>query len=482
MTAVTDKLTMGVARGGRWRFADSSRLLPAGSNSKHSDGRLAANEGGRMICSKCIKPRQLKKVVFDKGFLGQCDYCKQVDLVAHSTSLFDHIIYLVDSNLATEDDLTDYELGLIYECGSDHIAVEGIDIVLSEWFDLGDEPYFGDLMAHVPEVNLKNEKGYERHYFLDAGDLELNIYDDKWDRFIANIRHRHRFFNPNAKDFLDSVFGMLSAKGGELKSEVVRVMSSGQMLYRARTVQSFEAAKKMEESPHTELGPTPETKAGSQRMTPAGISALYCALERETCLSEIRSITGDKVVSGALTPTTQLKLLDLTKLELVEPPKLTLLDAGFRDSLHLKTFLTSLVKKMSKPRGRSDDLSYLSTQVVFEYLRLQFGKQVDGLVFPSVQTAEVGTNVVLFPETSVICDDHYYPPDEMKELIGPGTVIEQPAFRGDGKLAFVATSLRFHQVVAIETRAEEHKQIYELFAGDLVRKRLKPLSEPGSHP
>ncbi|MDB5956065.1 RES family NAD+ phosphorylase [Ramlibacter sp.] len=388
--------------------------------------------------------------------------------------LFDHIIYLVDTNIATEEDLTDYELGLIYECGSDHIAVQSIDIVLSEWFGLQDEPYFDNLMAHVPEVNLKNENGHERHYFSDAGDLELNIYDHKWERFIAGIRHSHRFFNPNAKDFLDSVFGMLSVEGGELKPEVVRVIGKGQMLYRARTAQTFDAAKKIEDSPHTELGPTPKDKAGSQRMTPAGISALYCAPERETCLSEIRSITGDNVVSGAMTPTTQVKLLDLTKLELVEPPKLTLLDVGFRDSLHLKTFLTSLVKKMSKPKGRNDDLSYLSTQVVFEYLRLQFGKQVDGLVFPSVQTAEVGTNVVLFPEASVISDDDYYPPNEVRELIGQSTVLEQPAFRQDDKLAFVATSLRFHQIMAIETRAEEHKQIYELFAGDLVRQRLKP--------
>ena len=49
-------------------------------------------------------------------------------------------------------------------------------------------------------------------------------------------------------------------------------------------------------------------------MTPNGISALYCALERETCLSEIRSITGDHVVSTALTPVAELKLLDLTAL------------------------------------------------------------------------------------------------------------------------------------------------------------------------
>ncbi|MFO6407484.1 RES family NAD+ phosphorylase, partial [Pseudomonas aeruginosa] len=127
-------------------------------------------------------------------------------------------------------------------------------------------------------------------------------------------------------------------------------------------------------------------------------SALYCALERETCLSEIRSITGDHVVSTALTPVAELKLLDLTALDQLEPPDLSLLDVGFREALHRKVFLGSLVKKMSRPKARNDELSYLSTQVVFEYLRLRFGKQVDGLVFPSVQTGEAGTNVVLLPE------------------------------------------------------------------------------------
>ncbi|MFY9810293.1 RES family NAD+ phosphorylase [Aquabacterium sp.] len=365
----------------------------------------------------------------------------------------------MDKNVATEEDLTHYELGLIYECGSDHISVDGIDIVLSEWFELGNEVYFGDLMAYLPESYQKTDDGRDRHYYSDDGYLELNLYEDKWEKFIADIRHTHRFFNPNAAGFLDSVFSMLTGTDLRLKPDVVRSISKGELLYRARTAQTFDAAKKIIESPHAELGPTPKDKASSQRMTPNGISALYCALERETCLSEIRSITGDNVVSGAMTPTTQLKLLDLTKLELVEPPKLTIFNEGYRDSLHLNAFIKSLVKKMSKPKGRNDDLSYLSTQVVFEYLRLKFGTEVDGLVFPSVQTGEVGTNVVLFPEASGISKERYSPD-------------EQAAFGEGNKLAFVDKSLRFHQVTAIRTDAVEHDDIHDLFMSDLVRSRL----------
>jgi hypothetical protein len=383
-----------------------------------------------------------------------------VALSAHRHVLFDHILDLVDKNVAAEEDLTHYELGLIYECGSDHINVAGIDDVLAEWFDLGQEVYFDDLMAYLPEPYQKTDGGRKRHYYYDDGSLELNIYEEKWEKFVAGIRHTHRFFNPDAKGFLDSVFSMLTDADQKLKPDVVRTIPKGELLYRARTAQTYDAAKKIADSPHTELGPTPKDKASSQRMTPNGISALYCALDRETCLSEIRSITGDNVVSGAMTPTTELVLLDLTKLELVEPTKLTIFNDGYRDSLHLKTFMRSLVKKMSKPQGRYDDLSYLSTQVVFEYLRLEFGNQVDGLVFPSVQTAEAGTNVVLFPEASVVGKEHFQ---------ADGS---QPKFRENDRLAFVDSSLRFHHVTAIKTDATVHDDIHSIFMSDRARSRL----------
>ena len=120
---------------------------------------------------------------------------------------------------------------------------------------------------------------------------------------------------------------------------------------------------------------------------------------------------------------------------------------------------------MSRPKARNDELSYLSTQVVFEYLRLRFGKYVDGLVFPSVQTGEAGTNVVLFPEASRLS---YVPPTDPVPMAVPP---ENP-FGSPAKLAVVADSIRFHKVTAIETKAQEYSHIYDLFMSDLNRKRL----------
>lgn len=167
-------------------------------------------------------------------------------------------------------------------------------------------------------------------------------------------------------------------------------------------------------------------------------------------------------------------LLDLTKLDLVEPPDLSLLDEGYRETMHLKTFVSSLVKKMSKPRGRNDDLSYLSTQVVFEYLRLKFSLQVDGLIFPSVQTGEAGTNVVLFPEACIIGGEYTNPAPEFdfgEPAPLPNEVQDDP-FEGKPKLVCLPGSLLFHKIKAIETKSDEFKDLRHLFMSEVTRKQL----------
>ena len=408
-----------------------------------------------MICIDCVTPEPLKKLISEYGAIDTCQYCGNASVAVAPNLLFDYILERV------------VEL--------DHIPIDFLEVVLAEWMNLGEEPYFEDLYKYAPvEVKL-NDRGMDRHYFGDDGQLERNFYEEKWEEFIAGIKHSHRFFNPSAKGFLDSVFTFLSADGDELKPECVRVIQKGERLYRARSASTYEEAKTIADDPARQLGPTPKDRASSQRMTPYGISALYCSLERETCLSEIRSITGDKVVSIAMTPISQLKFLDLSKLGIVEPPNLTLLDRGCRDALHLKTFVSSLVKKMSKPKGRNDELSYLSTQVVFEYLRLRFSNQVDGLVFPSVQTGEQGTNVVLFPEASIVSSKNYQKQTdyEIAETAEPDFEPEEEnPFEDKAKLYCLSGSLRFHKITAVETKADEYSHIEELFISDFDRRRF----------
>lgn len=424
-----------------------------------------------MICIDCVTPEPLKRLFDTNGTDGDCKYCGRQGYSIETEQLFSYVYERVAENVAGKDDLSDYELCMLYDCGSDFIAVSEIDIVLMEWFDLGNEPYFDDLCKRVPAEFLKDDEGNETHFYEDNGTLEQNLYEYRWQEFVDDVHYKHRYFNPDANKFLDTVFSVLVTEDEKPKSEVLRAIKNGEMLYRARHAQSQKQAREIICNPASELGAPPKNLASSQRMTPSGISALYCSLDRETCLSEIRSITGDHVVSAAMTPVSELILLDLTVLDRVEPPALTLLDKGYRESLHRKVFLGSLVKKMSRPKGRNDELSYLSTQVVFEYLRLRFGKYVQGLVFPSVQTGEVGTNIVLFPESSRLA---YLPPENHDPADGPAPQAAplKPPNGPQPSLLVVADSIRFHKIMAIETKAKEYDRIHELYMCDLTRKRL----------
>lgn len=421
-----------------------------------------------MICCDCVTPQVLKELIAEHGECVTCKYCGCAKTGVQASFLFDYILDRVAENTATEDDLSQFEYWMIFEGGADDIPVQHLDIVLSEWAELGEEPYFEDLFSHAPKEMLINEREMPRFYFGDEGLLERNFFEDKWINFIDGVRHSHRFFNPKAKEFLDSVFNILCAENDSLKAECVRLISRGTSLYRARSASDREQVAKMINSPSSEFGPTPKGKAGSQRMTPNGISAMYCALERSTCLSEIRSITGDNVVSIAMTPISHLRLLDLTRLNRITFPTLHLLDKGYVEKMHLKTFITSLVKKISKPKGHNDELSYLSTQVVFEYLRVRFGGQADGLVFPSVQTGEAGTNIVLFPEASIVSAH------DLVELATsePLATLADVQFEVGAKLVCVPNSMRYHKITAIETKDKEYSFSEDLFMSDLTRNRL----------
>jgi len=423
-----------------------------------------------MICIDCVSPAPLKRLFDTHATDGMCKYCGSTGTAIPRSTLFEYIYDRITENVAGKDDLSSYEIGMIYDCSAEIVEISTIDVLLGEWFALGEEPYLDDLEEGLPPEFKIDDAGNVTHFYLDDGTLELNLYEDRWTKFVEAVHFKHRYFNTDAHKFLDSVFTVLVADGDEPKAEVVRTIGNGELLYRARHASNQEHAEAIIGDPAGQFGPTPKVFASSQRMTPNGISAMYCALERETCLSEIRSITGDHVVSAALTPIAELKLLDLTVLDRLVPPALTLLDEGYRDSLHRKVFLGSLVKKMSRPKARNDELSYLPTQVVFEYLRLRFGKFVDGLVFPSVQTGEVGTNVVLFPEASRLS---FVPSADHDPADGPvpKTVPPDNPFH-PATLAVVPDSIRFHKVTAIETKATEYDHIYDMFMSDLNRKRL----------
>lgn len=242
-------------------------------------------------------------------------------------------MYMKESpeNVAVGDDLSHFELGMLYECGDDSIPIADIDSVLAEWFELAGEPYFNELCAGVPPELKTDNAGYERHFYRDDGTLEQNVYEARWDRFVEGVQcYKHRYFNAEATEFLDSIFSALVAGGDQLKAEVVRTIRPGDLLFRARQAQS----QKQAERNLQRSSPSVRTHAKTSGQQPANDSewhlcSLLCAGAGD--LPERDSLHHRRPGSQCRADTHQreLKLLDLTVLRRVEPPALTLLDEGF---------------------------------------------------------------------------------------------------------------------------------------------------------
>ncbi|KWH39231.1 hypothetical protein [Burkholderia stagnalis] len=78
----------------------------------------------------------------------------------------------------------------------------------------------------------------------------------------------------------------------------------------------------------------------------------------------------------------------------------------------------------------------------------------------------------LFPEASVISAKPYVTPDDAKKIDG---FKGNENFEPDAKLAVIAGSIRFHKILAIETKAKEYVSLHDLYMDDVTRKRMGPL-------
>jgi hypothetical protein len=78
--------------------------------------------GINVICIDCITPEPLKDFVRNKGEKHFCKYCDQDGQSVEDEALFRYILDRVNENVAVEEDLSFYELGMLYECGSDGLC------------------------------------------------------------------------------------------------------------------------------------------------------------------------------------------------------------------------------------------------------------------------------------------------------------------------------------------------------------------------
>jgi RES domain-containing protein len=122
-------------------------------------------------------------------------------------------------------------------------------------------------------------------------------------------------------------------------------------------------------------------------MNAQGISVFYGANNQKAAIAELRPPVGSEIAVAQFEIIRKLRLLDLTALG----------DISATGSIfRLAVFLRSLSGRIAQPAMPDDDpLEYLATQAITDFLATEASAPVDGIIFPSVQSAG-DANVVLF--------------------------------------------------------------------------------------
>ena len=195
------------------------------------------------------------------------------------------------------------------------------------------------------------------------------------------------------------VFGDLEALTTYDGTPVVREVTPSDQdfpIWRARTAQSDEELTKILESPHQQLGPPPSSSAEVGRMNAKGVSVFYGAMDPDTCVAEVRPPVGSHVVLGRFHLLRQVKLLDLGALSKVFADA-SYFEPDYAVKKGRAAFIRHLVSEISRPiMPRDIDREYLPTQFVASYLAHRATPNLDGIIFPSSQTAGDGQNIALF--------------------------------------------------------------------------------------
>lgn len=238
---------------------------------------------------------------------------------------------------------------------------------------------------------------------------EAMSYD--WQRLVELVKWRSRYFfilddeveRHREAGQANSALEILKRIGSEAEEAgLIRTLDAGTPFWRVRrhaASESFDTA--------TELGTVPPAHSvGSNRMSPAGMPAFYGCSDLETALAEVGDDgTAPAWSAGHFKISEDCLILDLVDIE--EPPSLFDRERG-----HLARplmFFRQFAEEVSKPLepGNREQIDYVPTQVVAEYLRRSFvsaAGPIDGIRYKSAQAPD-GVCLALFIDNEQCVDE-----------------------------------------------------------------------------
>lgn len=337
------------------------------------------------VCAGCVDDYALEAAVRAAADAEEmCDFCG-----SSPAAELDVLLEVFVSGLRTEYGDANDE-GVAYES-----AEGGYLWSTKDTWDLVSE--FDDVLINEQLLEAVRDAVEDRTWVEVnwARRREDEILLDSWKAFCEEVKYKTRYvfwLRPHEDDEHDQWTDEIPAsqilrKVGDLivESGLLHQLPARYRLWRARTHRQPTVSLGA-----PELGTVPrECAIQANRMSPAGIPMFYGAENVTTAIREVAIRTSHEWVTvGAFETSQPCMVVNLTCL----PPVPSMFDLEHAHVRRPLMFLHAFVKHLSEPaREKQEQIDYVPTQVVTEYLLKVFGhgQLVAGLLYKSSLTGDV---------------------------------------------------------------------------------------------
>ena len=363
----------------------------------------------RRLCVACVEEPFLKALIRKEGSVASCDFCERrrgrtvtLEVMADKVeqAFADHYRQTSDQPDPME------EIAQRYGGRSWTRHGELIDEAIQLAAGIDPEPANAivEILAERHNTMAPGDPDYEQEFDPESHYERLRIAEDDhfhrdWERFEQSLKSETRFFSRSAQAVLGEIFDDIAMLRTKQNGSVIFVAGPGSpmtSLYRARVFQSEDKLQAALERPDLEIAPPPSVFARAGRMNARGVPVFYGATDERIAMAEVRPPVGADVIVARFELTRPLRLLDVAALGTVFVEG-SIFDPTLASRQKRALFLQTLSAKIVRPvMPDSEDFEYLVTQAMADYLADHPGLQLDGILFPSVQSRSKGSNVVLF--------------------------------------------------------------------------------------
>lgn len=352
--------------------------------------------GSKRICRQCLNDdRYLNNIIAsDPDASELCDYCDSEEMTMSMESLAEKVDWLIEN----------YYRGGEYNYYLEEYDGESLFSVLEQEVTVNDN-IINDLSELLAELWF-DWSSHERKYgddphFVDAVTISGNL-SRKWNSMEKKLRESNRFFNMEAMETFEEVFGYLH----ENHPSAFIDFEPTKPIFRGRIFQSEDALETALRKPELSFGPPPPELTPSGRMNARGISVFYGATSKKNAISEVRPPVGSYIAVAEFALLRPVRLLDLSSLRVLTVNGFSRFDPEYLLRYERSSFIQNLSRKLVMPVvPELEEANYLLTQAISDYLSTSARYGLDGILFTSAQKPKENTdpsvrNIILFHKSS----------------------------------------------------------------------------------